>query len=152
MKYAVLVVVVVSLLAGCTRRNNDLPLPDIRGHQFEKPFIADIGWKTNEESPASYYTQVISEELTANIAVQTIDGNLASAFVFYEKPSYEAMVVAYAKKIGREPDSLGTEAKWNLRNGTVQIRKDAVIIRSKLSIDSALNKAHKETDDTAKSL
>jgi hypothetical protein len=130
------------------------PLPNFRGHEFEKPFtpIPEMT-KQDKKEEESYSLKIQSDDLEANAFLGLVDGKLASVFIFYKKPTYSEMLLAYTKKIGKEPEiNLIGKPEWKFSNGTIRIDSESVVIYSDLAEKDAQRKKEQRASGTANSL
>jgi len=101
----------------------------------------------------SYVLKIQSDDLDARAFFGLVDGKLASVFMFYKKPTYAEMVLAYTKKIGKEPEeNLIGKPEWKFSNGTITIDSEAVVIYSDLAEKDAQRKKEQRASGTANSL
>ena len=100
-----------------------------------------------------YILKIQSDDLEARAFLKLVDGKLASVFIFYKKPTYSEMVLAYTKKIGKEPkENLIGKPEWKFSNGTITIDSEAVMISSDIAYENAQIEREQKASGTAKSL
>jgi hypothetical protein len=111
------------------------PLPNFRGHEFEKPFTPSSEMRRDDRTEnETYILRIQSDDLDARAFFGLVEGKLASVFMFYKKPTYSEMVLAYTTKIGKEPEeNLIGKPEWKFSNGTISIDSESVAIYSDLA-------------------